>query len=383
PVQLSRQLAGRGYKVLHLYAGYNVTPRGLLAEQDDDPGTFSIHPIYIRKPLNKYNFYKRWLQEREYGQLLANEIVTFRPDVVISANTPLDAQKQALKATRIIKGKFLFWLQDIIGIATQRLLTKRLPILGSLIGAYYIRLEKELLRSSDHVVPITEDFVPLMRQWGIKESQITVIPNWATLNDLAVQSKDNPWSRSNELTEKFCFLYSGTLGMKHNPDMLLQLALHFRKASNVRIVVVSEGPGADWLIMQREIHKLDNCKIFKYQPFEQLPNVMGTADVLIALLDPDAGVYSVPSKVLTYLCAQRPLLLAVPMENLASRIVKENDAGLVVDPSDISKFIANAKILLNDNAMRARLGQNGRKYAKNNFNINKISGKFESIIDKF
>ena len=124
PIQLSRQLAGRGHKILHLYAGYNVTPRGPLARQDNDPDTFSIHPIYIRKPLNKYSFVKRWLQEREYGQLLASEIVRFKPDVMISANTPLDAQKQALNATRKVNGKFLFWLQDIIGIATNGFLLR-------------------------------------------------------------------------------------------------------------------------------------------------------------------------------------------------------------------------------------------------------------------
>jgi glycosyltransferase involved in cell wall biosynthesis len=382
PIQLSRQLADRGHDVLHLYAGYNVTPRGLLIKLEDDPETFSIRPIFIHDPLKKYNFVKRWQQEKEYGQLLADEIIQFRPDVVISAQTPLDAQKQAINASRKVKAKFIFWLQDIIGIAAQQLLSKRLLFPGSLIGTYYIWLEKNLLRSSDHVVLITADFVPLMLQWGIENSKMTVIPNWATLDDLPVQPKDNSWARSNGLADKFCFLYSGTLGMKHNPDLLLQLALNFRETSLVRIVVVSEGPGADWLIKQREIHKLDNLMILKFQPFEQLSNVLGAADVLVAVLEADAGVFSVPSKVLTYLCAQRPLLLAVPIENLASRNVKENDAGVVVDPTNLSQFIETANMFLDDNAMRAKLAKNGREFAERNFNICEISGKFEEIIDK-
>jgi len=382
PIQLSRQLAGRGHEILHLYAGYNVTPRGPLTRQDNDPDTFSINPIYIRKPLNKYNFVKRWRQEKEYGQLLASEIVRYKPDVIISANTPLDAQKQALSATRKVNGKFLFWLQDIIGIATKRLLAKKLPVLGSLIGTYYIKLEKELLRSSDHVVLITEDFIPLMQQWGIAQPKMTVIPNWATLNDLPVQPKNNPWSRSKGLADQFCFLYSGTLGMKHNPEMILKLALHFREVSHVRIVVISEGPGADWLNLQRKFHKLDNLVIHNFQSFEQLPLVMGTADVLFAVLEADAGVFSVPSKVLSYLCAQRPLLLSVPLDNLASRIVKGNDAGLVVDPSDISKFIDSANMLYDDSVMRSKFAENGRKYAIENFDIEEISEKFELMINQ-
>ena len=383
PIQLSRVLANRGYEVLHLFAGYNLTPRGLISRQHDDPASFSIRPIFIREPLEKYNFVKRWRQEREYGQLLAENIIKYKPDVVISANTPLDAQKLALKAARQANGKFLFWLQDIIGVAVQRLLTKRLSLLGDMIGWYYERVERTLLRSSDHVVLITEDFMPLMRHWGVEKSHMSVIPNWATLDQLPVMPKVNPWSRSNGLTDKFCFLYSGTLGMKHNPDILLQLALYFRKAPQVRIVVVSEGLGAEWLMQQREIHDLDNLMVFKFQPFEQLPNVMGAADVLIAVLEPDAGVFSVPSKVLTYLCAQRPLLLAVPLENLASRTVKDYDAGLTVEPSNTSQLFDNANKLFDEGELRTRLAQNGRQYAEKHFNINEIADDFEKIISRF
>ena len=51
-----------------------------------------------------------------------------------------------------------------------------------------------------------------------------------------------------------------------------------------------------------------------FQPFEVLPDVLGSADVLVAILEPDAGVFSVPSKVLSYFCAGRPVLLAVPVK---------------------------------------------------------------------
>jgi len=116
--------------------------------------------------------------------------------------------------------------------------------------------------------------------------------------------------------------------------------------------------------------------------FRDRKRIERTADVLFAVLEADAGVFSVPSKVLSYLCAQRPLLLSVPLDNLASRIVKGNDAGLVVDPSDISKFIDSANMLFGDNSLRSKLAQNGRKYAIENFNIDEISDKFELIIDQ-
>jgi glycosyltransferase involved in cell wall biosynthesis len=380
PIQLSRTLASRGHEVLHLYAGYNVTPRGLGSRQKDDALGFSIRPLFIRKPLNKYNFVKRWQQEREYGRLLAKEITANQPEIIISANTPLDAQKMAMDAAKKVNSRFVFWLQDVIGLASKRLLQKKLSIAGSLIGTYYMRSERAMLRSSDHVVLITEDFVPLMQEWDIAQARTSVIPNWAVLDELPVQPKDNEWARMNGLENKFCFLYSGTMGLKHNPDFLLQLALHYQHDDHVRVVVISEGPGAVWLLEQREIYRLDNLLVLNFQPFERMPEVLGTADVLVAVLEPDAGVYSVPSKVLTYLCAQRPLLLAVPPENLVSRIVRQHEAGLVVSPDSPKMFVQSAEQLFESENLRSRLAGNGRHYAESNFHINEISDQFEAIM---
>jgi glycosyltransferase involved in cell wall biosynthesis len=261
-------------------------------------------------------------------------------------------------------------------------LKKKIPGFGHAVGLYYVNLERSLLRKSDEVVLITEDFRPLMERWGIARDRVHVIPNWAPLEELPLQPKDNEWARTHQLHEEFCFLYSGTLGLKHNPELLVQLAVRFREDTAVRVVVISQGLGADYLKKRRAELELDNLIIMGYQPYEQLPQVLGAADVLVALLEPDAGVFSVPSKVLTYLCAGRPLLLAVPPDNLAARIVIENQAGLVVHPSDVAGFLRSAEDLLNDPALRERLGRNARHYAETHFDIEKITDQFEKILQR-
>jgi glycosyltransferase involved in cell wall biosynthesis len=381
-VQLSRELASRGYNVLYTYAGYNVTPRGELTKRLNDPALFEICPIFIRHPLQKYNFARRWLQEREYGQLLARRITQFQPDVVISADTPLDAQVQIQQSARKSGAEFIFWLQDVIGLAAQHLLQAKKVLGAGLIGAYFVQLERILLRKSDHVVLITEDFRPLMIEWGIDPNRMTVIPNWAPIDSLPVLKKDNAWAQKYGLDSVFCFMYTGTLGMKHNPEFLLQLASRYAGNTDVRIVVLSEGPGADWLQEKKVEYQLDNLLLLPYQPFEQIPQVMATADVLVALLKLDAGIFSAPSKVLTYLCAQRPLLLAVPQDNLSARIVSEANAGSVTPPQDFNRFLEVAEQLRQDGGLREIMASNARAYAEANFDIKKIADRFEEILLK-
>ncbi|MFQ5572264.1 MAG: glycosyltransferase family 4 protein [Rhodothermales bacterium] len=380
-VQLSRALAQRGHTVCHAYcASLRTTPPGIPARQPEDAARLEIKGLELAAPLDKFAFVKRWRQEREHGRLIAREVERFRPDVVLSGNAPLDAQRMLLAACRTRNIRFVFWLQDLIGVAAHRLLRKKIPLLGEVVGRYYLRLEQSLLRRSDAVVLITEDFLALMRDYGVREATTHVIENWAPLDDMPPRPKNNAWAQAHGLADKTCLLYSGTMGMKHNPDLLLQLALHVQDRHDVRVVVVSQGLGADWLNQQKAAHALDNLVLLGFQPFGDLPDVLAAADVLLAVLEPEAGVFSVPSKVLTYLCAARPVLLAVPPENLATRIVARIEAGTVVSPTDTAAFVEAAASLLDESEQRQTMGRNARAYAETAFDIHTIAGTFEKVL---
>ena len=379
-VQLSRALAKRNHQVLHLYCSSFQTPRGLVQKLDTDCDNFCCRAIELSRPFEKYKFIKRFFQEIEYGNLLVKEVDKFKPDILISANNPLDPQRILLKYCNKYNIKFIFWLQDIYGHAIKKLLTRKLSILGKVIGLYYIKSETLMLQKSDRIIIISEDFKKILQKARILEKKIELIHNWAPLEDLQMQDKDNNWSREHKLHDKLCIVYTGTLGLKHNPKLLADIALSLRDQSHIRIVVVSEGLGADFLQKKKDEYKLTNLIILGFQPFEIMPEVMGTADILIAILDKDAGVFSVPSKVLTYHCAGRPLLLSVPPENLSARLVEEMKTGIVVPPNENGRFLKEVKRLIGDGGLREKYGKNARRYAESTFDIEKITDKFEKIL---
>jgi len=381
-VQLSRSLALRGYQVLHTFTADLQTPRGALQKQSDDPENFDITPISLSRPFERYGLVRRFMQEKELGRQLQAIVRRFKPDVVISANTPLGAQAMLLNACISSGAGFGFWLQDLLGVGIRNNLKKKLPVLGDWIGQYYIAQENRLLKKSQAVVVITEDFVPIVEKAGAEPSNIHVIHNWAPLHEVPVRDKHNDWSKSNGLGNTFNFIYSGTLGMKHNPEILVALAKTVKQFDHVRVVVITEGLGAEYLAQQKARLGLDNLLLFAFQPFEQIPQVQATADVLMAILEPDAGVFAVPSKVLTYLCAKRPLLLAIPLENLAARTVERNNAGLLVSPHDMDGFAQAAIRLMQDENLRRDMGANGRNYAEKNFDIEIITDQFEKIFQE-
>jgi glycosyltransferase involved in cell wall biosynthesis len=380
-VQLSRELAKQGNEVLHLYSASFQTPKGRLQKDNNEPESLCIKGITLNEEFEKYSYFKRWNQEKQIGKLAVKEIDDYQPNVLIASNVPLDTLQHISKHCQKKNIRIIFWVQDFYGIAIQKILKKKMLLLGDMIGQYYISLEKKILETSNHIVLIADDFRKILSQMRVRNNKFTVIPNWSPIEEICVENKDNAWSRKFSLHDKFCFIYTGTLGLKHNPQLILDLALTFQKNDDVRIVVVSEGIGAEFLIKKKMELRLNNLIILSFQSFDVLPKVMGTADVLISILEKDAGIFSVPSKILTYLCAQRALLVAVPAENLSAKIVSENNCGIVVEPDKSQEFIASAEKLYMDKMMREKMGVNARMYAETHFTIDTISQKFSHIIN--
>src|SRR5262249_7728624 len=150
-------------------------------------------------------------------------------------------------------------------------------------------------------------------------------------------------------------------GLKHNPDLLVHLAKAVRGRANV--VTVSQGVGVTHLEQAKAELGLDNLILLPLQPFADLPMVLATSDVAVATIEPEAGIFSVPSKVQSYFCAERPVLLAAPKENLSSDLIRRNGAGLVVDPVDQPAFLKAALRLLDDGALRANAAAKARSFA--------------------
>jgi glycosyltransferase involved in cell wall biosynthesis len=181
------------------------------------------------------------------------------------------------------------------------------------------------------------------------------------------------------LENSVVFLYAGTLGKKHDPKLLIDLATDMRHSAEVRVVVCSEGPVADDLARRAAELAIENLVVLPFQPYEELSDVLGTADVLLVMLESAAGYFSVPSKVLTSLCAGRPILGSMPRDNLASRTIQCAGAGAVTEPDDRAGFLAAARSLLDANA-RHEGGAAARSYAERTFAKELVTDRFEAIL---
>jgi len=378
-MQLSRALAAR-HEVLHIHCASYQTGKGAVALRPDDPGGLRIEAIDLGRAFDRYSPFRRLRQEVAYGIAFSRRAAAYRPDVILSSNDPLFAKAVAAGWCRLTSTPWVFWLQDLYSLAMSTHAKRKLGAAGRPLGAGFRAVERQLLRHAAAVVAITDDFKRPLRRWGIDSDKCHVVENWAPLAEIDTRPKDNDWSRSHGLNDRRVLLYSGTLGLKHHPGLLVALAERFRSEPDVRVVVVSQGRGIDWLQQELVTRRLDNLVLLPYQPYERLPEVLASADVLLVVLQDDAGVFSVPSKVLSNLCAGRPILAAMPGANLGARTIQRAGAGIVVPANDEESLLAAADKLLSDAELRDRHGRLGRSYAEATFDIGTIAARFEGIL---
>ena len=376
-VELAEVLSARHFEVTYAYCDSLVgTPSGWSGADG-----CKANPISLSKPLRRERFVERWRLEREYGEQLANLITDNKPDVVLMANTPIDALHAAMRTAAAHDVPVIVWVQDLLGAAIAQVMRQKFGVLGAPAAWWYERRELACFRAAAHLITISESFAPYFERVGLGAESIRVIPNWAPLEQISPQPKSNVWSRSKGLSQTFNFVYSGTLGFKHRPELLLELCLAFEKESDVRVVVNSAGAVASWLQQESESKGVKNLVINPFQPIEQLPNVLATADVLIGMLDTDAATYCVPSKILSNHCAGRAQLLSIRSDNLAAKMVTENNSGLVADPDKPYTFVEAAWALYRDRKALEEMSGRARETAARLFNVEVIADEFQSLIE--
>jgi glycosyltransferase involved in cell wall biosynthesis len=302
--------------------------------------------------------------------------------VIVVSCVPLTAvttiQRWAVKN----KVPFIYWLQDIQSRAIHDLLGRKLGMPGRTLGALAHLWEQDLLERSDMIITIAPgheaELPPMIRKSG----KHALLENWANIEEFAQHEIDNDWSRLHGLNKTANIVYSGTLGLKHDLNTFFALAERFQSKPDVRVVIVSSGQAADHVRAKAEALGLSNLVVLPFQPYSQVPEVLASASVLIAPLEASAGAFCVPSKILSYLCAGRPIVIAIDESNAAAQTILRAGAGRVVRPGRPDDFILSVEALLDDEELQLGIGHLARSYAESTFAMAEITWRFMNIVNR-
>ena len=370
---LALSLSEKKYNTLFSYTKELSTPNALFQENK----YLKIYPIKLSKNFNKYNYLLRVLDEITLGMKQLRLIKKHKPYIVQSANNPLIAQLIIIIYCKIKKIIFINWITDLLGVGIYNTLKRKNIFLALIVGNFFKKIEMICANYSSWNITIARNFEKYLRQKNIKN--ISTVLNWAPYKE--EDKKISPFFSRNNLDSKKVILFSGTLGKKHSIDILFNIAKIIKDYKDCVLVVITNPEIVTDLSARAKSNQLDNIRFFPFQPASDIYQIFKNSDVLLNILKSDSN-FSVPSKVLSYIVASRPIILVMPEENEISQMVSNNELGLVVDNKNISQLKNNIDSILFNEVMRQKFINNSKDYSKNNFQSHKKLDEFLSIYKK-
>jgi len=317
-----------------------------------------------------WNIYTFWT--------LVNMLSIRKGDVVFLRTPPLQLGLTGFLAGKLRGASILLNVQDIHPDLSIQSGILRNPLAIRFAQA----LEKWVYRVSDHIVVIGEGFRRNLLDKGVPAEKMTILPNWVDTDFLKPLPKDNPVARKYGLQDKFVVMYSGTISISSNLalERVLEAAGRLKGEEDLLFVIVGEGLKKDSLLEKARGLGLDNVRFLPFQPYEDLPNLLASSDVLLVPLDSEKSQLSVPSKLYNFLAAGRPILgLATPDSEVAA-LIRETDCGAVAAPDDREGFAETLLGLMRDPESLRRMARNGRYYVAANFAKDNILAGYDALL---
>ena len=281
--------------------------------------------------------------------------------------------------------KVIAW-QKGLGVPTYLLLKDIFPQnavdLGmfsknSLFYRMFRRKEKKLYALSDKIgcmSPANCEFV-LKHNPSVNPQKVEVCPNSI---ELLPESSTSATDRA--ILEKYgmpkdrpLFIYGGNLGKPQGIDFLMKLLGDLKDRTDLHVCVVGSGTESrrlhDWYNSVRPA----SVTVMEALPKEDYDRLVAVADVGMIFLDRRFTIPNFPSRLLSYLEFRQPVFLATDKNTDMGRIAETNKFGLWCESGDLSSAVANINTLAADASLRKEMGENGYRFLKENYTVDKTA----------
>lgn len=242
------------------------------------------------------------------------------------------------------------------------------------------RLERLAYQLAYRVTVISNGFVRNLVAKGVRPEKITLIPNWIDPDEIQPQPQVNAFSRQYGLDNQFTILYSGTIGIVSGAEIVLDMASNVAHDSGIVVMMVGEGVVKARIEEEARMRELTNMRFAPFQSRESLADVLSSASVGLVTLLPGHGGNSVPSKILGYLAAGRPVIASVDPDSDTWEFIQEARCGLCVPPGDAIALTLAVLQLRDDRQLADQLGANGRAYLVSHLQRSDITAKYEEAL---
>jgi colanic acid biosynthesis glycosyl transferase WcaI len=302
-----------------------------------------------------------------------------RPDVLVIETWPLFAVQCCALLAQWWNVPFVYYIQDVYPEALEQSNYLRSR---SLAARILRRWDARLCRQSAKIVVISPSMFNLVKESrNLAAEKLTVISNWQDATEFSAQSIGATWRAEQGISPStFVAMFAGTLGHVSGAEVLVEVADLLRQHRSTLILCVGDGVRKQGMLEKARVLGLDNIRFLPFQPRERVVEVQQSADVMLLTMQVQSSDTSVPSKLVSYMAAGRPVICAANSTTTVARIVAESGAGVVLPPQD-AYAIARAILDLTGRAADVeQMGRRARAYFEENMTFDRAHAHVSAML---
>ena len=247
--------------------------------------------------------------------------------------------------------------------------------IGKIFKKVVFKFEEFLLNKADVISSISFNMIDKSKEKTKLES-VYYFPNWISSKNINPNSaKQHPFINKN----KFTLLYSGNIGEKQDWNLFEKLCQQLI-SENIEIVIVGNGAYAEKL--KNRLAKFDFITFYEPIPYEDLNDLLCSADLHFLFQKTDVLDTVMPSKILGMMASGKPSIITGNKHSEVSKIFTDNNLDGYFNTNDVEPILKFIRIVKanKENGMSNNL--NAKHYILENFSEENILEKFETEIQK-
>ncbi len=323
---------------------------------------------------------EHFFENVSFGLTASLSAMMEKADVVYANIWPLFAADLLSRVCRARRIPFVWSVQDIHPEAALTL--GKLPMAGP-IPWLLKRIDRGVAHRATALVAISQQFADFYHtQRGVPRERIHVVSNWMDESRVIPGARVGWYRRSQGIAaDQFIAMYAGNVGNVAGVELLLDAAELLRDNPSVLFVVAGDGSQRSVLEARARDCQLTNVRFhYPWRP-EEINDVHAAADVLVLPTRRSAAVTSVPSKLIAYMLAGRPVLAAVEADSPTARLIADARCGVCIPPESPAQFVEQIRTWRVHPDVLSDLGNRGRAYAERHCSRKVCLPKLISILE--
>ncbi|HPK32802.1 MAG TPA: ATP-binding cassette domain-containing protein [Ottowia sp.] len=201
---------------------------------------------------------------------------------------------------------------------------------------------------------------------GADPAKLSVIPNWVDAEKYErARGRPVPLADPTIIEGKFVALFAGVMGYAQDFQVVIDAAKALKGDPDVLFLLVGDGPRGAWV--RREAALLPNVIVHPFIQGEEYPALLAAADCGLVTLEKSMKTPVVPSKILGYMAAGKPVVGSLNRESEAVAIIEDAGCGFargVETGEDLAERISR---LRRDPELAREMGAAGRECVRRSF----------------